>query len=189
MFNFTGKTLVATITLTCSTAFLLFGYDQGVLSGIIGGDNQFGKHFDHPDANTQGLIVSVYHLGDVGGAIYMFFFGGYHGRKRAIIGTSVIMLIGAILQTASINRRMMYAARVITGVGNGANTATIPVWQAETSTAKGKSRYSSLWHVVLIQIERGKLIAIDSCLIIFGILIAYRIDYGFAHISGPAQWP
>ena len=175
MFNFSGKTLVALITLTCSTSFMLFGYDQGVLSGIIGADNQFGNDFDHPNANTQGLIVSVYQLGNVGGSIGIFMLGDYFGRRKSIILATTIMLIGAILQTASINRGMMYAARVITGIvsqkrklfrraktdlirkGNGANTSTIPVWQAETSTAK----------------ERGKLVAIDSCIIIFGIFIAY----------------
>ncbi|RHZ70696.1 hypothetical protein CDV55_101537 [Aspergillus turcosus] len=173
MFDFiSGRPLVILITLACSTSFMLFGYDQGVLSGIIGADNQFGKDFDHPDANTQGLIVSVYQLGNVAGSIGVFFIGDYLGRRKSIIYATIIMLIGAILQTGSVNRPMMYAARVITGIGNGANTSTVPVWQAETSTAG----------------ERGKLVAVDTCLIIFGILIAYWMDYGFAMVSGPAQW-
>ena len=172
MFEFSGKVLTALITITCSLGFMLFGYDQGVLSGIIGADNQFGQDFDHPDANTQGLIVSVYQLGNVGGSIAIFFFGDYFGRRGSIMWASIIMCIGAILQTTSINRPMIFAARVITGIGNGANTSAIPVWQAETSTAK----------------QRGMLVAIDSCTIIFGILIAYWIDYGFAQVSGPAQW-
>ncbi|KAL2007464.1 hypothetical protein VTN00DRAFT_8902 [Thermoascus crustaceus] len=172
MFNITGKTLVTLTTLTCSTSFMLFGYDQGVLSDIIGADNKFGQDFDHPDANTQGLIVSVYQLGNVGGSIAAFFLGDYWGRKKSIIYATLTMLIGAILQTASVNRPMMYAARVITGIGNGANTSTIPVWQAEISTAK----------------ERGKLVAIDSSLIIFGVFVAYWMDYGFALVSGSVQW-
>ncbi|CAL5867988.1 uncharacterized protein PFLUO_LOCUS2211 [Penicillium psychrofluorescens] len=171
-FNFTGRTLVILITLTCSMSFMLFGYDQGVLSGIIGADNQFGQDFNHPDANTQGLIVSVYQLGNVAGSIGIFFVGDYLGRKKSIVYATAIMLIGASLQTAAKNRGMMYAARVITGIGNGANTSTVPVWQSETSTAK----------------ERGKLVAVDSSLMIFGILIAYWMDYGFAQVSGPAQW-
>ena len=36
-------------------AFLLLGYDQGVMSGLIGADNEFGKQFGHPDANMQGI--------------------------------------------------------------------------------------------------------------------------------------
>jgi MFS family permease len=116
-FNFiTGRTLIILITLTCSTSFMLFGYDQGVLSGIIGADNQFGQDFNHPDANTQGLIVSVYQLGNVAGSIGIFFVGDYLGRKKSIVYATSIMLIGAILQTAAHNRGMMYAARVITGI-------------------------------------------------------------------------
>ncbi|KAK4949872.1 hypothetical protein LTR10_011714 [Elasticomyces elasticus] len=172
MFKPSGKLLTAVITIICSTAFCLFGYDQGVLSGLIGADNQFGQDFGHPDANTQGLIVSVYQLGNVGGSILIFFFGDRLGRKKSILWATIIMLIGAILQTASVNRGMIYAARIITGFGNGANTSTVPVYQAETSTAK----------------QRGQLIAIDSCIIIFGILVAYWMDYGCANISGPAQW-
>ena len=95
---------------------MLFGYDQGVLSGIIGADNQFGEDFDHPDANTQGLIVSVYQLGNVAGSIGVFFLGDYLGRKKSLVYATIIMLIGAILQTGAVNRPMMYAARIITGI-------------------------------------------------------------------------
>jgi MFS family permease len=115
MFDFRGKVLVGLITLTCSVGFMLFGYDQGVLSGLIGADNQFGADFNHPNPTTQGLIVSVYQLGNVGGSIVIFLFGDALGRKKSILLSSIVMLIGAILQTASVNRGMMYAARVITG--------------------------------------------------------------------------
>jgi MFS family permease len=115
MFDFRGKALVGLITLTCSVGFMLFGYDQGVLSGLIGANNQFGADFNHPNPTTQGLIVSVYQLGNVGGSIVIFLFGDALGRKKSILLSSIVMLIGAILQTASVNRGMMYAARVITG--------------------------------------------------------------------------
>jgi hypothetical protein len=115
MFNIRGKVLTALITLTCSVGFMLFGYDQGVLSGLIGANNQFGTDFDHPDPTTQGLIVSVYQLGNVGGSIAIFLFGDSLGRKKSLLLSSIIMLVGAALQTASVNRGMMYAARIITG--------------------------------------------------------------------------
>ena len=115
MFDFSGKTLVALITLTCSIGFMLFGYDQGVLSGLIGADNQFGMDFNNPDPTTQGLIVSVYQLGNVGGSIVIFLVGDKLGRKNSILWSTVVMLIGAVLQTAAVNRGMMYAGRIITG--------------------------------------------------------------------------
>jgi hypothetical protein len=115
MFDFRGKVLVALITLTCSIGFMLFGYDQGVLSGLIGANNQFGTDFNHPDPTTQGLIVSVYQLGNVGGSIVIFLCGDKLGRKKSILYSTIVMLIGAVLQTAAINRGMMYAGRIITG--------------------------------------------------------------------------
>ncbi|KAK5227994.1 hypothetical protein LTR96_007932 [Exophiala xenobiotica] len=172
MFNFTGQTLTILITLTSSTAFFLFGYDQGVLSGIIGADNQFGHDFGHPDATAQGYIVSVYQLGCFAGSIAVFFLGDWLGRRPAILWASLFMLVGGILQTAAVNVPMLMVARIISGLGNGANTSTIPVWQSETSSAK----------------DRGKLIAIDACIINSGVMVAYWVDYGFAKVTGPAQW-
>lgn len=40
-------------------AFLLLGYDQGVMSGLIGANNEFGKQFGHPDATMQGIRMSL----------------------------------------------------------------------------------------------------------------------------------
>lgn len=36
-------------------AFLLLGYDQGVMSGLVGANNEFGKQFNHPNATMQGM--------------------------------------------------------------------------------------------------------------------------------------
>lgn len=38
-------------------AFLLLGYDQGVMSGLIGANNEFGKQFGHPNATMQGICI------------------------------------------------------------------------------------------------------------------------------------
>lgn len=50
-----GKYLHWAVTAASCQAFLLLGYDQGVMSGLIGADNQFGQQFGHPDANMQGI--------------------------------------------------------------------------------------------------------------------------------------
>ncbi|KAL1624822.1 hypothetical protein SLS56_007622 [Neofusicoccum ribis] len=60
MFELKGRWLNWAITAASCQGFLLLGYDQGVMSGIIGAENQFGKDFNSPDANMQGLIVSIY---------------------------------------------------------------------------------------------------------------------------------
>lgn len=58
------------------------------------------------------------------------------------------------------------------GVGNGANTSSIPIWQAETSKSH----------------NRGLLICIEAAMIAVGTVISYWIDFGFAYVDSSAQW-
>lgn len=62
--KFRGKTLLYAITACVCQAFLLLGYDQGVMSGIIGANNRFGRDFGNPDASLQGDIVALYDVRD-----------------------------------------------------------------------------------------------------------------------------
>jgi predicted MFS family arabinose efflux permease len=61
------------------------------------------------------------------------------------------MIVGAILQTAAIDYAMMLVARVITGVGNGLLTSTVPAYQSECAPPH----------------RRGQLVLIEGSLITF----------------------
>ena len=63
-----GKSLQAGITICCLVAFVLFGYDQGVLSGILQNEN-FLEQFGHPNDTETGIIVSCFNLGCLAGCI------------------------------------------------------------------------------------------------------------------------
>ncbi|KAK2759728.1 hypothetical protein FQN53_008013 [Emmonsiellopsis sp. PD_33] len=78
-----GFTLQLAITVACEMAFILFGYDQGVFSGIVG-NKDFLDVMHHPGDGLMGIIVSVYNLGCFSGCILNFFFGEYFGRRRAM---------------------------------------------------------------------------------------------------------
>jgi len=62
-------------------------------------------------------------IGCFTGALSNLWIGDKLGRRRTITLGGIIMIIGAILQTISINYPMMLVARVITGVGNGLNVS------------------------------------------------------------------
>ncbi|CAI7591579.1 unnamed protein product [Penicillium manginii] len=65
----TGRELAWAITATAGSGFLLFGYDQGVMSGLLTGD-AFVARF--PEINTtktghgssalQGTVVAIYEI-------------------------------------------------------------------------------------------------------------------------------
>jgi MFS family permease len=63
--------------------------------------------------------VGAYTLGCFFGAVATIWLGNMLGRKRTIFIGSVIMIVGAILQTAAFGLPQLIVGRVITGFGNG----------------------------------------------------------------------
>ncbi|KAK7685451.1 hypothetical protein QCA50_011314 [Cerrena zonata] len=167
-----GKYLVWAITACCCQGFLLQGYDQGVMSGIIGADNQFGRDFNHPNPGRQGTIVAIYDIGCAVGSLFAFFLGERIGRKRMIMTGAFVMLIGTAILTSSTTLAQLIVGRIVTGLGNGCNSSSIPMYQSETCGGE----------------VRGTLVCLNSAVTIVGLVIAYWLDYGMSFIEGPIQW-
>ncbi|KAG8525913.1 uncharacterized protein KY384_000675 [Bacidia gigantensis] len=152
----------------------LFGYDQGVFGGVVVTDDYLVVHNlkgpEHSD--ILGTITAIYDVGCFFGAIAAFSLGERLGRRNSVLLGTTVMSIGAILQICSYSRGQMIAGRIIAGLGNGMNTATAPVWQAETSQAH--------W--------RGKLIVIELILNIAGFSLSNWVTYGFSFVNGPVSW-
>lgn len=152
--NTKGKPLQYGITAACGAGFLLFGYDQGVFGGLLNNE-PFLRTFGFPGAAIQGQIVATYDIGCIIGTLVSMFAGDELGRRRSILIGCCILLVGAVLQTASYSLAQMIVGRVVAGVGNGMNTIAIPIWQAETARPT----------------DRGKLIVAQLVTNIFGIVI------------------
>jgi len=167
-----GKWLNWAVTAASCQGFLLLGYDQGVMSGLIGADNQFGKDFSHPDTDLQGIIVSIYDIGCAVGCLTCFFYGERIGRKRMIMAGGTIMIIGTILLGSSTTLAQLLIGRIVTGLGNGFNSATIPMYQSELCPPA----------------SRGKLLSMQGTITIVGLCIAYWLDFGLSFVDGPVQW-
>ncbi|KAF2170546.1 hypothetical protein M409DRAFT_64244 [Zasmidium cellare ATCC 36951] len=168
-----GRALQMLITAVATTDFLLFGYDQGVMSGIISAE-AFTSDFPEVEGNStyEGFVTAIYAVGCFLGACFILTFGDHLGRRKSIFLGASIMIIGVIIQIAAVPvgsgaTAQFIIGRCITGVGNGINTSTVPTYQAECSRSH----------------NRGKLICIEGGNVAIGTLIAYWIDYGC--IYGP----
>ncbi|KAK6503841.1 hypothetical protein TWF481_008847 [Arthrobotrys musiformis] len=169
-----GRPLSLLISTICTIGFLLFGYDQGVMSGLITHPN-FNSTFPATKDNStmQGLVTALYEIGCLLGAIFILFFGDSVGRKKGIIAGATIMILGTVVQVCSFGSLAQFVAgRIITGVGNGMNTSCIPTYQAECATTK----------------NRGLLICIQGGIIAFGTLISYWLNYGVTQYEGSFSW-
>lgn len=132
-----GQTLQRLVTTVATLDFLLFGYDQGVMSGIIAGA-PFVADFPQVDGDStwQGFVTSIYAVGCFFGALFILLVGDKLGRRKSIFLGASIMIIGVIIQLACVPpsygaTAQFIIGRFITGMGNGINTSTIPIWQAE----------------------------------------------------------
>ncbi|KKY21640.1 putative sugar transporter stl1 [Diplodia seriata] len=172
-----GKLLSTIVSVVATTGFLLFGYDQGVMSGIIGAA-PFNDYFEETKDNKtyQGFVTAIYEVGCFFGAVLMLIIGDRLGRKRGIIAGAIIMIVGVVIQVSAVKPHHHMAqfiiGRTITGIGNGINTSTIPTYQAECSKST----------------NRGLLICIEGGVIAFGTMIAYWIDYGCSYGGQDLSW-
>ncbi|KAH8812863.1 sugar transporter family protein [Xylogone sp. PMI_703] len=185
-FGLRGKPLGLAIAILAGLDFLLFGYDQGVMGGLLTLPS-FIKTFPEIDVvNTQGLShsqvdhrstiqgisVASYNVGCFLGAIGTIWLGDMLGRRKMIFIGSSIMVVGAALQCSAFSLPHFIVGRIITGIGNGMNTSTVPTWQSETSKSH----------------QRGKLVMIEGAMITGGICLSYWLDFGFSFLHSSISW-
>ena len=72
------------------------------------------KKYPYDVATRQGWIVGTYDLGCLGGAVVTFAVGGFLGRKKTIFWGTVIMMVGAFLQTFGNSFTVMVLGRYAT---------------------------------------------------------------------------
>ena len=118
----TGSVLVAAITSVCSSAFLVFGYDQGVMSGVVISKIWLAQ-MGNPSQLMVGTITALYDVGAIAGCIAAAVVGERWGRRRTLVFGCVTVIVGMILMTTCYERIQMMFGRVVTGIGIGFITA------------------------------------------------------------------
>ncbi|EFE31798.1 MFS monosaccharide transporter, putative [Trichophyton benhamiae CBS 112371] len=96
----------------------LFGYDQGVVSGVLTMES-FGAKFPrvYNDSGFKGWFVSTLLL----------------GRKMCVITAVVVFVIGSAIQAGAVNIPMLFAGRAIAGFSVGQLTMVVPLYISEVS--------------------------------------------------------
>ncbi|KAK8441650.1 hypothetical protein B9J08_02974 [Candidozyma auris] len=177
-----GDRLNQAIVGLCGVGFFLFGYDQGVMGSLLTLPT-FRARFPEIDtvsnpeesyAVMQGTTIGLYAVGCLVGALSTMYIGDKFGRVKLIFWGCVVIIIGGVLQAAATGTIFLIVARIISGVGNGILTATVPLYAAECSKAS----------------SRGKSLCIQGALITLGICVSYCIDFAFYFTEqfGEVSW-
>ncbi|TVY46240.1 Sugar transporter [Lachnellula occidentalis] len=182
---FQKRKLLIAINCIAGLSIFFFGYDQGMMGGVNNAKDYIETmkigHVETIDGSTntpvitdsllQGGIVSVYYLGTLVGGLA----GGWVGEKVGRIKTMALGaawgVLGASLQCSAQNHIWMIFARLINGFGTGILNAIVPVWATESVPHTG----------------RGQFIAIEFTLNIFGVVVAYWLEFGLSFIDDGAS--
>ncbi|BGP32940.1 hypothetical protein JCM10296v2_004726 [Rhodotorula toruloides] len=172
-----GRPLLATLTVCCAIGFLLFGYDQGVMGGLIGGAD-FLETFPALANNSTllGATVAIYEIGALIGSIFASVYGERLGRRRAMILGCVFALTGGAGGSDGPNAlAILIFFRVWTGLGIGMLTSLLPAFHAECSPAK----------------YRGSIVLLDLVACACGLTLSFWLSFatssGSPNKAGPGK--
>lgn len=144
---------------------ILFGYDLGVISGVL----LFIKKSWHLSSVTQGVIGGCLAAGAVIGAAIAGRITDRLGRRRTIMIAAAVFAVGALGCALAPNVAVLVVARFITGIAVGCSSATVPTYLSELAPTRA----------------RGALSTLNQLMIVSGILIAYIVDWA---LSGSGNW-
>ena len=114
-----GKKLIYFLSIFVSLGVFLFGYDQGVMSGLITGP-YFKDYFNQPSSAEIGTMVAILEIGALVSSLVTGRIGDVIGRKKTILYGALIFIVGGVLQCASHNIEMQLVGRFISGISVGA---------------------------------------------------------------------
>ncbi|EXJ91664.1 hypothetical protein A1O3_00214 [Capronia epimyces CBS 606.96] len=166
-----GKPLLYFTSVFVSLGVFLFGYDQGVMSGIITGPF-FRDYFNQPGPAEVGTMVAILEIGALVSSLGVGRIGDIIGRRRTILYGSMIFFVGGMCQTFANGMPMMMVGRLIAGLGVGALSTIVPVYQSEISPPH----------------NRGKLACIEFTGNITGYAASVWVDYFCSYIESDYSW-
>lgn len=141
---------------------LLYGYDIGATSCAaicIESATSSGISWYDLSSVEVGLITSCSLYGALIGSLLAFNVADFLGRRRELILSSILYLIGAAITAFAPIYAILVIGRFTYGVGIGLAMHAAPMYIAETSPSQ----------------IRGLLISLKEFLIVFGMLLGYTV--------------
>jgi MFS transporter, SP family, galactose:H+ symporter len=145
--------IVYFIGFTAALAGLLFGLDIGVISGAQG---FLQKDFSVSDHILE-MIVSALLWGAVFGTLISGILSNKFGRRKTILISAIIFVLGSIVCSMAPNAHVLMLARFFLGIAVGVASFTAPLYLSEISPQR----------------VRGSMISMYQLMITIGIVLAF----------------
>ncbi|RMY74654.1 hypothetical protein D0863_03081 [Hortaea werneckii] len=164
-----------TTSIACFAALggLVYGYNQGMFGQILT-MRAFTDHlqpwYDDVGGTARGLLTAILELGAWIGTLANGYMADAFGRRVTVLIACVVFTVGVVVQACTEvgNKDYVLAGRFVTGLGVGAFSMLVPLYNAELAPPE----------------VRGALVALQQLAITFGIMVSYWIGYGTNFIGG-----
>ncbi|KAK3331885.1 general substrate transporter [Cercophora scortea] len=127
-----------------------WGYNVGVLASVLVHPG-FKEALHNPDASRTGLITAIYYLGTWLSYVFLAHeLADRFGRRHAAMTGMSVTCLGQVLQTSASGSgafAMMVAGRIISGLGTGVISTSVPLYQSEIAPAKQRGRFVVMNHI------------------------------------------
>ncbi|EIW86825.1 general substrate transporter [Coniophora puteana RWD-64-598 SS2] len=170
-YRLVGQPLLYAISVFASLGVFLFGYDQGVMSGIITGP-YFKSYFNNPGSIEVGTMVAVLELGALATSIAAGRVGDVIGRKGTLFTGALVFTIGGAIQSFTTGFYVMIVGRIVSGLGVGLLSTIVPIYQSEISPPN----------------HRGALACMEFTGNIAGYASSVWVDYFCSYIKSDLSW-
>ncbi|KAK3682083.1 general substrate transporter [Podospora appendiculata] len=149
-----------------------WGYNVGVLASVLVHPG-FKDALHNPDAFQTGLITAIYYLGTWLSYIFLAHeLADRFGRRHAAMAGMSVTCLGQVLQASAAGSgafAMMVAGRIISGLGTGVISTSVPLYQSEIAPAK----------------QRGRFVVMNHIGFVFGLAMGFWVGYAMTFWDSP----
>ncbi|HEX4747338.1 MAG TPA: sugar porter family MFS transporter [Gaiellaceae bacterium] len=173
-------------------AGLLFGYDQGVISGAL---PLLQVDLDLSTLESE-IVTSWVTLGALFGALVAGGTADRIGRRGTAVGAGVLFAIGALVETVAPDAAVLTVGRVITGLGVGVASVVAPLYAAEMAPKRLRGRFVSTYQlaitvgIFLAYLADDALTSSDRWRLMFALAVipGVALAIGFLVMPESARW-
>jgi len=102
----------------------------------------------HLTKAQSGILLSSLFMGEIVGAVVFGLIAEHYGRRAALIGCTAVYSCMSLAASLAPNFAWLVAARVLTGLGLGAEVPIAVTYISEISKAKGRGRFVLMYEMV-----------------------------------------
>jgi len=145
---------------------LLFGYDTGVVSGVL---LFLSSTFGNVTSFDKELVTGILLVGAAAGALGSGRLADRIGRRPTILITAVVFVAGVLGAALSPTLWFLITMRFVIGLAVGSSSMAVPMYIGELAPSRA----------------RGALVSLNQLALTMGILTAFLVDYA---LSSSGDW-